>query len=1197
MPTFNPDQVKAIEAENPSILVSAAAGSGKTTVMVEKIRHTLQVHPEKHLSNMLVITFTREAAANMRLKLQELLSEAANQGDATAAQALSEIEAAQISTIHAFCAQAVRDGFHIVDVDPMFRIAEAAETEYLFQSAFQSAVDALLSQEQGADAADRLLVRDLLATFSQKELLDMTRTVYQTLMGLPDGFVLLRTAVDAMLKTPSAHPWVQEIMQATRLDLRMLPSLMAREQELVQDPIAPVRCLDVAEADKACLEGILEQADAVSDPEALCAIILGAKDAMPGLTLRKLSDAEKAWYEAFKSLRQEIKGSSGLLATAAQRLQAITDEKALRDNQRIQEEARGLYTLTQAVARFFREEKRNANVVDFSDLEQMTYTLMTDAQHTEVRTSMLEAYTDIYVDECQDVSAIQNAIIQSLNGENHHLFMVGDIKQSIYRFRHADPGLFLGYRDSFADADAARERKIFFRDNYRSSAAVIDCVNATFEKCMVRQVSELDYEEGDRLIANKPGNFGPVTVCLLDRDAQQSETEDKTDLLEAQCLEAARCIDDWVQGREREGTPAYHYGDIAILLRSVKTDAPKIVEAFRKLHIPVSYEGVQNYYSLPEVSSFLALLRVIDNMHQDIPLIATLAHQPFSFSEEALARIRLYKPEQVPFYEAFDACCQDSSSALGIRCLRCRKVLERWRFEAGTRTASDLIWQLLRETSLYALYGAYPDGKRRQRNLDALYQRAVDLEERGILTLSDFLDEIHRNEESTQSAGGSAFEEGGEDAVRIMTMHKSKGLEFRCVILMNLQRNIRARHGTNTLLLDLSPAHTERPSLGMYLPAIRRGAHTIADTYGKDAFDARRIRDEIAESTRLLYVAMTRAMERLVMIGTFREKDAELWQEKDACSRVWKTRSMLDMVMPSVLQGAPMPPVGEAYGAGNWLLKVTVPENLAEDTQDAGQAGREEELVEMAAASGDSYESLFLPPHEDAWPAKTSVTALVRGTFREWSDAEDRENETVENKRMDRPLIAQARLSEEAEKPAFLEEQKASAAEAGSMTHRFLRLISLPALRTAQNLDATIREEAQRMRESGILGEKEAGVLRLDSVAAFFRSPLGQRFLQAQESHREWKFLYETEDAGHLLIEGIIDAAFLEADGWVLIDYKTDHDTRPEQLIARHAEQMNWYRRALEQLSRKPVKEMWLYALRSHSACQVPVRDVSIRRA
>ena len=1176
MPAFNESQKAAIKARNQNILVSAAAGSGKTTVMVEKIKETLIAHPEASISQFLVITFTKEAAQNMKDKLRRLLEEAAEGGNDPAARALGEIETATISTIHSFCTQLLKEYNDDAGASMNPRVLSDGEKKKIFSECFQDAGNIVLSAGSPYSREERRDANALMSAFSMEEIGKMVQDLYNVLMGIPEPMDFLARVVDEL----PCEQWNREIMTSIWLDLLGLEEALQREAELMALPEALAAYAETVQNDAELADAFLQAFRQAGTEEEKRELLASAKAGFrKAPVLRGLDGEAKAWKEEMDGVRDGIKGSKGVFAAAIKRMDAMLDERNGRLNAIIQQELRGLAVLLRATAELYKRQKLEAGTIDYADMEQIAYQIM---KNDEKREELLDRYKYIYVDECQDVSGIQKAIITKFIEEGHRLFMVGDIKQSIYGFRHAEPALFEKDREEYSDDEGEDNRRIFFMDNYRSCRNVVDAVNEVFTEAMEDTITEINYEAEDRLRCNRDGGDGPVDVILVQKG------EEEADKLEAQCEAAGRYIQSLIASAgEAGGKARYQYRDIVILISVAKGTASTIVDHLKKMHIPAMFTGAPDFFGLAEVKAFLSLLTVIDNYHHDDALVGTMINAPFLFTESELAEIRLAGAAETHFWKAFKGCADRNETQLDQKCRQLFDQLAAWRKVSEGMPAPDFIWWLMRETGIYAARGAYPDGKARQANLDALYQRALDGMKAGNMRLSDFVNDLQQARETKLGDSDAPPALGADDNfVRVMTMHKSKGLEFPVVILMDLQKSIRGKRSDEKLRINISTADDGDSSLGLYLPAVQRNRNSIMDSQGREAFDIRALRKNIAERTRLLYVAMTRAMQKLCLIGSVKDGEERLWMSRTKAARIWKTRSMLDMIMPAVLKRVGMPETGESREDGLWRLSCISGKAIADSGEAADTAdGRIEE-----ALAGAGEMDLYLPEKAEPAPLKTSVTTLARQAR---VLSEDDSEETVEDKRRTEEAVRTFRLSTAATRPAFLEEEKAEAVNIGTITHRFIRLINLESLRGEEaDMDKAIREEARRMEEEGILTEEEAKQIRLQGVADFFRSNLGRRMLNSSEIEREAEFTMRMDAHSATMVQGIVDCAFRENGEWILIDYKTDHDTNPETFIPRHEIQMNWYRTALERLTGTGVREMWLFALRNGKAYPVPRKAV-----
>lgn len=1142
MEMWTREQTQAIEARNGTLLVSAAAGSGKTAVLVERIVGLLR--EGARLDRMLIATFTRAAAAEMRQRLnQRLLREAAADPDVMG-QALDQLEGAEISTIHAFCQKVIRNSFQTVGVDPMARICDEQQQQTLFENAFVSAMNELLE----GDDADFHAFAD---AFDQQETREMTRQLYTFLMSLPNPFDWLRKQIDAVTADDyTAHPWYGVLVAQAARQIEGMGAVLETQRRMLNEP-------DAAEALRATWQGDLDAY------RALLAAQKGGTDALrqalatfgfaKAAVCRGLSDAQKAWKERYAKLRDQLK------ALVKDATDALTLRPAQTDAEFhvMQRHLRGLARLTERTCELFREEKAQQNVLDFSDLEQYTLAIL---QRPDDRARMQAEYDHLFVDECQDVSAVQDAILQLIHGEDSCLFMVGDVKQSIYRFRLADPTLFLTRMRTFSDEKAAAERRISLQRNFRSRAAVLDATNRVFRRVMRSDVTELDYLPEDELIPGREtADDPPVEVRLVDLQ----EAEDMTALQgEAQVI--AR--------RVKELTEAgFQYRDMVILLPKVARTGAELASLLQASGVPVYFDGAESFFGLPEIQSMTALLSVLDNPKQDVMLLAALRLPPFRLTDEELAEIRLCLTGQgVPFHEAFDA-CREGDGPLAERVQNVAEQLEAWRFRSEGMRLTDFLWYLLRETGYYAACGALPEGALRQANLRLLCQRAAEYEEIGGTTLGGFLTLLTRQQAAGDSRSARILGEN-ENLVRIMTIHKSKGLEFPVVFLAQLGGRLhQARKG----------GLRTHPRLGVCLPYVNRELNIRRPTMADAAFEVQRLLDEKAERARLLYVAMTRARERLILIGSAEQPGKPSWTMPESAYRVWCADSMLDWVMQAVTDDGACAP---------WQVTWESAEaaKAAEAQRTAGETLRLiEELARVPA--GEAIKSAWAErPAAEAQPLKTSVSSLVRKQVLHDPLPLTGEEEDEDEKRRRENIVMPLRLDELPAQPAFMEARGVTGAERGTLIHRALALMPLSTLRGVQTeeVPGIVRVELNALIARGCFTPEESRLLDAPGIAAWFLSELGQRMLSADVVKREWAFNLLL-DAGDAMLQGVIDCAFLEDGRWVLVDYKTDHIADESAFVTRYAPQLNWYARALERITAHPVGEMWLYAIAKEKAYNV----------
>ncbi len=1168
MPKWTPQQQQAIDARNRTILVSAAAGSGKTAVLIERI---VQLIREGYQVNrMLIVTFTKAAAGEMRQRLSKKLTKEAQADPEHFAQALDDLEATEISTIHAFCQKVLRNYFQVIGIDPMMRACDDQLRKALFEEAWLEAFNELLDETNDPDFLE------LANAWDQQRLQEMTDQLHDFLMSLPAPFDWLEHAIAIPVSKPyDRHPWFLTLKTHVRMTLGGISQLLQQERELLDeaDAVADRRdtwlqdCADCECFDALCWED-LGEVQATLEGFSLSKL----------KTLRGLTEEQKEWQKRFTKVRDDIKA----IVKDAQQMLSIDEDKLDREFSMMHRHLKGLAALVRRTDAIFLQKKADKHVIDFSDMEQFTMQVLMDER---CRTQLQGEYDHIFVDECQDVSQIQDAILHAIHSENNHLFMVGDVKQSIYRFRKADPTLFLHRMRTYSDAEDALTRRIILQKNFRSRANVLEATNQVFRKTMRPHVTELTYEPEDELICGRETDDDPpVEMHLL--DISPGEDGEKPEALAAEAKVLVDRIRELLNEtiEDEHGVRNYTYRDMVILLSAAATTAPKLVELLSAQGIPVFYDGASAYYALPEIQSVKALLSVLDNPQQDVPLLAAMKMPPFSFTDEQLAQIRLCKTgKNVPFAAAFEECCQ-ADTPLSAKCRDFAAQLETWRFAAESMRLSDFVWLVIRDSGFYAACGALPKGELRQANLRMLYQRALDFEQNGGETLSDFIRMMEQQAQADDRTTAKILGEG-ENLVRIMTMHKSKGLEFPIVFCMQMSGKLHKPHRGEVLM------HTK---LGVALPYVNRELNIRRKTMADMAFRVQRELDEKAERARLLYVAMTRARERLIMIGCCQKKERRIWTLPESDYRVWKASSMTDWIMQGDYAQDIHKFSTDGQQAGTpWKFRFyDDPEMLVVDNP-VDNLGIQGWLAEQLSVPVSG--SLTAWSHMDetgiAQPAKTSVSAIAKKNVMADPLPLSGEEEDAETKRVPEEIVNPLRLSELPSRPAFLEEKHVTGAERGTLLHRLLSLIPLERLRGAANVSAVVRQAAHDMVERGIFTAQELLQLDMQGAAVFFSSGLGQRMLSADCVRREWSFNLVMDEMSGTLLQGVIDCAFMEEDGWVLVDYKTDRIIDEEAFCERYHMQLNWYGRALERITGKPVKEMWLYAIRKGKAYIVDRTD------
>ncbi|UFU00523.1 helicase-exonuclease AddAB subunit AddA [Radiobacillus kanasensis] len=1229
MPQWTKEQEEAIYSHGSHILVAAAAGSGKTAVLVERIiQKLLNRENPIDIDRLLVVTFTNAAAQEMRNRVGEALEKAleTNPGSHHLKKQLSLLQQASISTLHSFCLDVVKKHAYLLDIDPGFRIADDIEADMIRQEVLEDLFEEWYAKEGEEQAAFFQVVDRFSSDRSDLEVEELISTLFNFAMQhpSPDGWLDEMASMYQVEETAdeSSIPWLAIIKREVESQLHAMQAEAEAALALTKESDGPYQYADAIDVDLAMVQ------------EAKAKLALSwdtLRDTMLELSFpalsRKKMDCSEEKKEKVKKLRDSYK----------KRWKGLAEDWFSRQLSSYLQDMNELYpTMKQltVLVRDFKDRyttmKKEKALVDFSDLEHYCLRVLLDESSepgnwipSSVAKEFKQKFTEVLVDEYQDTNLVQETILSLISDQEHagNMFMVGDVKQSIYRFRHAEPSLFLNKYKLFAE-ESNPGKRIDLARNFRSREQVLSATNYVFRQLLNEEVGEMNYEKDAELIyANKiyddlTMHDAEAELVIIDRETneekeqQQDGEEDFQDLEKAQ-LEArayGQRIKGWIGNENNsplqvvdKGTGTHRniqYRDIVVLLRSM-TWAPTIVEELKKQGIPVYAELSTGYFEAIEVKILLSVLKVIDNPKQDIPLAAVLRSPIVGLNEEDLAQIRLNK-KQDSYYDAlitFDTDDSDKREKLN----QFLKQLQEWRRRARQGSLSELIWQIYRETGYYDFVGGIPGGRQRQANLRALYDRARSYESTSFRGLFRFLRFIERMEERGDDLGAARALGEQEDVVRIMTIHKSKGLEFPIVILGAMDKQFNEQ--------DLKQKYLLHKDLGFgskYIDPLKR---IMYPTLAYHALKKEKQRELLAEEMRVLYVALTRAKEKLVMVGNVAsfEKKQEKWQEIiDHPEWVLpphyrlETKSYLDWVAPSLIRHATneslrnvdltiQVPEEIRNDPSSWKVEIMHGSELANlvEEDDGKDFDLQEVITEWKPIPNLDKETdqevdrilSYKYPHEKAalHRAKQSVTELKRQ--RQLQDAYS-DHQLIEAYKA--PIV---------KRPRFMQKQKAlTASEKGSALHTVMQHLPL----TKVWSESEINEMVASYVTKEILTAEEAETINAKDIITFLESDLGQRVIEADQVHREIPFSFvlpahevyadwEKSTSEQVLIQGVIDCAIPFKDGWVIMDYKTDAmpkqitDAVMEKYGNRYETQLTLYGRALEEIWRKPVYEKYLY--------------------
>ena len=1198
------EQQAAIDSRGQTLLLSAAAGSGKTAVLVERIiRRLLDKEYPIDITELLVVTFTKAAAAEMRDRIGMALMKALSETkDPRVERQLALLPSAQISTLHAFCQHVIRKYFYTIDLDPAFSIAGEEELNLLRRQVLE---DVFLSYYEDDEKASILYpLADMFGSDRGDDILmDTVSRMYTYARSLAWPEHWLKEAARAYDVAPDAviddMVWAGPIKDAVRRileeDARLYDGVLYHLRQ--REAFAPACDTFVAE------QAALRQAAQARSWNDLSRFVRAID--FPRLkSLRKLSDDDKAVWERCKKVRDDVK--KDVIKTLQAVYFSATPEEWLDGMRAMKPIMDGLVTLTLDFAKAYGAAKKEKGWIDFSDLEHfcLQILLAPDAspEHpvpSAAAEELRSQYEEVFIDEYQDTNGVQELITRLVSGEDNR-FMVGDIKQSIYRFRLADPTLFLEKYHSFSRDEKAVQRCIDLGRNFRSVPVVLDAVNAVFSRAMTAEAAGMDYGEREKLYAGRQAPDderwigGPVEVDIVPTPSDE-EDDDGSTAFEKECRFIAGRIGELLaSGRmaaRKDGTlEPLSYRHIVVLLRSMAGKADVLIQALQEGGIPSYAEQSGGYFAAVEVQVMLALLRCIDNPEQDLAMAAVLRSPLVGLDETALAGVRLAGDgtlwQNLPAFVASLPDGVDEKEDLQ----QFMAAFDSWRTYSRRHGVAELLQRLYDDTAYVDFVGAMPGGDVRQANLKALYDRARQYEEAGFRGLFRYLQLMDKMKEDGLDLAPAKVVSEKEDVVRIMSIHKSKGLEFPVVFVADMGKAFNRRDTQDQILFH------NRLGIGLkqYDPEWRMSYPTLIWS----GIAAQLRWEGTAEEERILYVAMTRARDQLILTGHSSHIDRD-WQRWTSRLNPAQAKSYFDWVMPAALApfgakaDADYARPGAAWQDAIWQVRIAraVPAGTVEEGAYDGEprleALRRGDLTGTPVPSwlDEQLSWQYAYPQAVRTAAKFSVSEVKR-RYQELHSDELQDEAALSVPAAAVIPTAPGEDDAFAALPPWLagEEAAVSGAQRGTALHKALQYIT-PA---ADQTTATLRREIDAFVRRGLLSREEAKLVYVPVLAAFCQSDIGRRMAESPELHREYPFtvllaggdpLPETETGEQILIQGVIDCLFREDDAWILVDYKSDRLETADAFRSRYAVQLALYKRAVEQITHRPVEETYIYSL------------------
>ncbi|MDQ0162373.1 helicase-exonuclease AddAB subunit AddA [Aeribacillus alveayuensis] len=1218
------DQWKAIVSTGKDILVAAAAGSGKTAVLVERIiRKIISRENPVDVDRLLIVTFTNASAAEMRNRIGEALEKALKENPASLhlRRQLTLLNKANISTLHSFCLNVVRKYYYKIDLDPGFRIGDETEIELLIDEV----LDDLFEKQYGLEGNEPFfdLVDRYTSDRSDEDLQSLIRSLY----------LFSRSH-------PTPDKWLDEIMSMYQYDdtssFEGLPFFQYLQRDVKMELEGCIRQLERALEMTKLPGGPAPRAEnLIDDMEQIRQMIEAPSWEALADAVRSFKPTRAKPCRGDEYLQDLIDQVIKLRDGVKKQIQKLHDELFARDIPYQLEDLKKmapvisvLVNLVKEFSKRFEAVKKEKALVDFSDLEHYCLQILTDEDEngnvipSDAARSYQQQFVEVLVDEYQDTNLVQEAILKLVTSGPEHcgnMFMVGDVKQSIYRFRLAEPFLFLSKYKRFTKDGEKTGLRIDLAKNFRSRTEVLDSTNYIFKQVMGENVGEITYDEAAelKLGATYPEHDEMKTeLYLIDRGQEDDKAlEDNQNPFEQEELETsqlegrlmAKKIKQLIQqqfpvyDRKLNRTRPITYRDIVILLRAMSW-APQIMEEFKKQGIPVYADLRSGYFEATEVSIMMSLLKVIDNPFQDIPLASVLRSPVVGLTANELAIIRLYKKKGA-YYEALKIFLQQAQKEdehVYEKVKPFYEDLRKWRDLARKGPVSHLIWQLYRDTRFFDFVGGMPGGKQRQANLRALYDRARQYEETSFRGLFRFLRFIERMQDRGDDLGTARALGEQEDVVRIMTIHSSKGLEFPIVFVAGLSKPFNMSDLNQKYLLDKELGFASK-----YIDPKKRISYP---TLPLIAMKKKMKMEMLSEELRVLYVALTRAKEKLILIGTLKNKEKTLkeWQQMLSHSD-WlipdfdraKAKCYMDWIGPAVIRHKDAQLLrDENVYVENEISNHPAAfhiELLHESSFKENEHKEEMEWEEKIKALHSRKPVLFHSewnervqfqlnwkyPYEQAakYRSKQSVSEIKRAQLifkDEYSD--------------EMMLKTNIRLFH---RPKFLQDQSLSPAEKGTVMHIVMQHLPFHKDITRESLDDLIDQLVKKE----ILTKPQTSAIQYEQILDFLNSEIGKRLKKAAFIEREVPFsfafpaseLYQHEQGAlqdeAVLVQGVIDCLFEDEEGFVLLDYKTDTVTGRFSSIneaipvleKRYDVQMKLYEKAVETILNRKITEKYLY--------------------
>lgn len=1201
MSQFTKEQQQAIDDRGHDILVSASAGSGKTTVLVERVLR--EILSGTQVDELLVITFTKAAAEEMKTRIKQALSaELAKPGSNRRylREQLNQVDTANISTIDAFCLEVIHRFYYSVNLDPSFSIlTDDTQAALLKERALREIEGEFLEEK---DVNFRHFYDNFAGDRDADSPRDLLLDLYDFAMAKPEYRSWLKKLVDVYVVNGSiveSDLWQKQIKPYL---LTSIGDLQGKINDYLENPVIETK--ELAKAKEAFtlfaqnldhfVFALENDADYDKQRELLRSCVFT-------VNYRKSSKWDEDvlnFYEDLQKLKDEAKNFVFDTFTS---FFAVDEQEQIKVMQRGQKIVAAIAKSELALIDRFNKLKRSENLLDYSDMEQLAYQILSqDTSNSQMAREFYQnKFKEILIDEYQDINALQENIIQQIkNKDKNTLFMVGDVKQSIYGFRQAEPSLFLKKYHDFANDDNKQTKRILLSDNFRSTEPVTKIVNQVFKSVLSSDFGGIDYQKEGQLIFGAkyyPENTPKASeVIVHEKKNSSNEDENEIDFSEIQMVLARikQLKEERVQIFDsKTGMRELRYSDIAILTRS-RSDNLEIMQEFAKQDIPLFVTDAKNYFQTFELTVMMNYLKIIDNPDQDIPLVSVLRSPLFNFGEKDLAKIRI-KSKNSTFYSALTSYV-GVGDELSTRIKDFLNQLADLRKFATAHRISESIWSIYARTNLLEIMTALPNGEQRRVNLEALYERAASYESAGFKGLYQFINFINRMRQSQKDLAQPLLTKEAGNAVRLMTIHGSKGLEFPIVFYVGMQHKYQMRDLKGNYVISSD-------SIGITL----REEHYRIDSLVKAMGNVTKKRQLLEEEARILYVALTRAKQKLILVGDVPNLDKRVKEWSTELNQIGQL-SLADKLSST----SPLSFMGPALALDRHLaVKMSDITNSLDKSQsflyiNYENANGELSDYQKAETSNDKTQSNLLNQttkrlYQFNYPFKDASETTA---YQAVSEIKKAFNDPIETELENAHLLTSTNryLQPIDTKPNFLYQTKFTGAEIGTATHMILQYYDYQGNGAEDQLEVEIQELIKQKK----LNPEIVSSLKKDQIEWFVHSNFAEEFWQKPENlKREIDFsslisaktLFKnfSDPNAKILVHGTIDGYFVKNDGIILFDYKTDHVDQShlsesiELIKEKYTGQLRLYEQAINEFSQKKVIGKYLILLDAKQAVEV----------